>query len=83
VSKWLRKVLNLKDITHLYIEKKGHWLLLEILETTSDDKPIKFRLLDFSADKDKLHDYISEDETWNWDKKYLMVLADPNKPCTL
>lgn len=83
MSKWLRKIFTLKDIAQLYIEKNNQWLLLGILETNSDNEPTKFRLLTSSADKDKLHDYISEDESWDWSKKYLMVLADPNKPCSL
>ena len=83
MSEWLRKILNLKDIAQLYIEKSDNWLLLEVLETNSSNEPTKFGLLAFSPDKNKLHDYVSEDESWDWSKKYLMVFADPTKPCTI
>lgn len=83
MSKWLNKVLNLKDIARLYVEKSDQWLLLEVLATNSDGKPTKLRLLAVSPDKNKLHDYLSEDDSWDWSKNYLLVLADPNKPCSL
>jgi len=83
VSKWLKKVLTLKDIAQLYVEKRDQWLLLEIVASNPENQPTQFRLLAFSSDKDELHEYISEDDSWDWSKKYLMVMADPNKPCTI
>ncbi|RMD95595.1 MAG: hypothetical protein D6813_00070 [Calditrichaeota bacterium] len=73
----------MRDIPQLYLEQAGEWLLLEVLETNAKNEPIKFRLLAHNPDKYILHDFILEDDHWDWSKKYLLVFADPNKPCTL
>lgn len=83
MDKWLNKVLTLRDVAQLYLEKAGQWLLLEVLETDARNEPTRLKLLAYAPNKDQLHDYMLEDEDWNWDRKYLMVLADPNKPCTI
>lgn len=80
---WLNKELNLKDITQVYNEKAGEWLLLEILETDARNNPIKLKLLKHSPYKDELHEYLLDQDQWDWNKKYLIVLADPSKPCRI
>ncbi len=65
------------------MEKAGNWLLLEILETNSKNEPKKLMLIAASPDKDALHDYILQDENWDSNKNCLLVLADPNKPCSI
>jgi hypothetical protein len=79
----LNKKLNLEDIAEIYNEKAGEWLLLEILETDTKNNPVKLKLLKHSPYKDELHEYLLEQDQWDWNKKYLIVLADPSKPCTI
>ena len=81
MSRWINKVIGLKGLARLHAEQAGAWLLLEILERNANDDPVKFRLLAYGPDKDALHDLLLEDDTWDWDKTYLFVLADPTKPC--
>ncbi len=76
-------MLNLRDVAKLYQDKSGEWLLLEVLETDTRKNPVRLKLLAHSRDKSQLHEFIAEDEDWNWQKQYLIVLADPAKPCTI
>jgi len=80
---WLNRTLSLKDISQLYAEKAGQWLLFEVLEKDGTDNPIKLKLLTYSSKKDDLHDFLMDEADWNWHKSYLFVLADPTKPCTI
>lgn len=80
---WENKTLSLKDISRLYLEKAGEWLLLEILETDPHGNPIQLKLLKHSENKDELHDFMMEHDEWTWERQFLIVLADPNKPCTI
>jgi len=80
---WEEREIGLKDISRLYQETAGEWLLLHVLETNDNGTPIKLRLIARDADKSRLHDLIMDDEHWDWQKKYLLVKADPNKPCTI
>ncbi len=80
---WRNRSLSLNDISQLYAEKAGQWLLFEILEKDSADNPIKLKLLTHSYNKDDLHDFMMEAADWTWKKNYLFVLADPTKPCTI
>ncbi|MFQ5706714.1 MAG: hypothetical protein ACE5HO_04645 [bacterium] len=83
MRRWLNTTFAVQEISQLYHEKAGEWLLLEIVETNRNNTPTKLRLLASGPDKDVLHDFIMEDESWHWHKKYLVVLADPDKPCTI
>ncbi len=80
---WRNKILSLKDISQLYAEKAGQWLLFEVLEKNSAGDPVKLKLLTYSSKKDDLHDFVMDEADWNWEKNYLFVLADPTKSCTI
>ncbi len=83
MTEYQNNILDLKDLARLYAEKAGKWLLLEILETDKENNPTKLRLITHSASKEQLHEHLSEDSEWEWKRRYLIVLADPTKPCTL
>ncbi len=80
----LNKVYSARDIARLYAKIPGIWLLLEVVEEAKDGGAKKFKLLKYAKDKQALHEFImDEDENWNWNKKYLLVFADPDKECPL
>ena len=83
MSESLQKVIELQDLARLYSEHAGKWLLLEVVERNGNHNPKKLRLISCDEDKEKLQEYILEDETWDWSKSYLMIFADPEKPCIL
>ncbi|MCI0443724.1 hypothetical protein L0152_10955 [bacterium] len=83
MSKWIQKVIDRSQLAQLYSDHAGKWLLLEIMERNGNDHPKKFKLISLDSDKEKLHEYLLEDESWDWSKKYLMIFADPEKPCTI
>jgi hypothetical protein len=56
---------------------------LQILAINGNGTPVKLRLIARDTDKSRLHDLIMDDEQWDWQKKYLLVKADPTKPCTI
>ena len=80
---WKDKVINAKDVAKLYHEKLGDWLLIEVLKTGKNGKAELFKLLAHSKSKDGLHDHLMDDENWSWERKYIMVYADPEKVCEL
>ena len=82
-SKWVGKEIPVVQIGQVYFDSAGEWLLLEILETDDAGEPTRLKLLAKSPDKAELHDLIMDDEDWNWHKRYLLVHADPHKPCTI
>jgi len=82
-SRWVGKEFPVKQVSQLYLDAAGDWLLLEILELDADGEPQRLKLLAKSRDKSKLHDRIMDDDNWNWQKRYLLVHADPHKPCTI
>ena len=75
-------VINAKDVAHLYNDKLGHWLLLEVIKMDGKGKAEEFRLIAYDRKKEHLHDLMDEDD-WDWDKKYIFVFADPNTLCDL
>ncbi len=75
--------LHLKEIPELYQSLAGHWLLFEVLETNANQTPVRLRLLKHSTSKDELYDFLMEDEQWDWNRQYLIVYADPTRPCTI
>lgn len=83
VTDWTQKGILLRDLGQLYHDLAGEWLLLEILEGAEKKMPTQFRLHAHHLDKDKLHDFMLEHDEWDWSKKYLLVKADPEKPCDL
>lgn len=83
VADWTQKEILLRDLAQLYQDLAGEWLLLEILEGASERLPGKFRLHAHHCDKGKLHDFMMEHEGWDWSKKYLLVQANPEKPCEI
>ncbi len=56
---------------------------MEILATDERNIPLALKLHTHHPEKDKLHEFMSEHDGWEWNKKYLIVLADPNKPCEI
>ena len=80
---WKDEVINAKDVARLYSEKLGEWLLIEVIKMGKNGKAELFKLLKHSEDKDQLHEYLLDDEKWNWDKKYIIIFADPEKVCEL
>ncbi len=83
MSTWLDKIIDIKDIGRLYGEHAGHWLLLQVLERNGNENPKRLKLISYDPDKENLRDYVLDDETWDWTKKYILVFADPEKPCTI
>ena len=77
------RIVHLKEINQLYEETAGNWLLLEILETNENGTPTRMRVAGISREKDTLFDWMMENEEWDWKHRYLLVFADPNKPCTI
>jgi len=83
VSKWKNKILGLKELSEMYLEEAGNWVLLEILGYDSRGQANRVRVVELHSDKEALLDYMMEhDEEWDWTKKYVIVKADP-KLCTL
>lgn len=80
---WTAKEISLDDLSQVYRDLAGEWLLMEILETNERKLPSKLRLHTHHPEKDKLHEFMSEHDGWEWSKKYLIVRADPNKPCEI
>jgi hypothetical protein len=94
VATWTEKEIFLRDLGQLYQDLAGKWLLLEILPDfplnassmkvgTEKKLPTKFRLHAHHSDKNKLHEFMLEHDGWDWSKKYLIVQADPEKPCEI
>ncbi|MDZ7361602.1 MAG: hypothetical protein ONB46_12895 [candidate division KSB1 bacterium] len=83
MATWTDKEILLRDLAQLYQDLVGEWLLLEILEDAEKRVPTKFRLHAHHSDKNKLHEFMMEHDGWDWSKKYLMVQADPEKPCEI
>jgi hypothetical protein len=83
VADWSTKEILLHDLGQLYHDLAGEWLLLEILQGEKEKLPAKFRLHAHHRDKDKLREFMMEHEDWNWNKKFLFVQADPEKPCEI
>jgi hypothetical protein len=77
-----RGIINAKDVAHLYNDKLGYWLLLEIIKMGNGGKAEEFKLIAYNKKKEHLNDLMEEDD-WDWDKKYLFVFADPNTLCEL
>jgi hypothetical protein len=75
--------IDLYEIPDLYAEKDGNWLLLEVLESDLQNEPTSVRLLAESPDKDSIYDHVMEDTDWRWDRRYVIVFADPRRPCRI
>ncbi len=83
VVDWSLKEIFLRDLNQLYQDLAGEWLLLEIFQSEEEKLPDRFRLHAHHRDKDKLREFMLEHNDWDWNKKYLMVQADPEKPCEI
>jgi hypothetical protein len=77
------RTYGLSQIPDLYQELAGHWLLLEVLASDEKNQPSRVRLIAESSDKAELHDYVMDHGSWSVEHRYLMVKADPTKPCTI
>jgi len=75
-------VINAKDVAHLYNDKLGHWLLLEVITMGSNGKAEKFKLIAAAKEKARLYELMEEDD-WDWDKKYIFVFANPDSLCDI
>lgn len=82
-KKWQNRVITAAEVAELYNSYPTHWLLLEVLETGPSGRASKFKLLAHDKHKEALYDYLMEDESWDWNKKYIMVYADPDYQCEL
>jgi len=78
-----QNTFDLYEIPGLYAEKDGKWLLLEVLESDQQNEPTSVRLLAESLNKETLYDLVMEDTDWRWDQRYIIILADPLRPCTI
>ncbi len=94
VADWTQKEILLRDLGQLYQDLAGEWLLLERFPDfplndlskkigAEEGLPTKFRLHAHHPDKDKLREFMLEHDDWDWSKKFLFVLADPEKPCEI
>jgi len=68
-------------MSEVYKDFPEQWLLMDVLSYDDEGRPLSFKLLFWSKLKDELHEFIMENETE--DKKYLLLYADPEKPCEL
>jgi len=80
---WKDKIIRADEVADLYNDTLGEWLLLEVLKFGPNGKAELFKLLMHAAEKEQLHDYMMDDEDWSWDKKYILVFADPEKTCDI
>lgn len=83
LAKDIPETFEVSDIQKLYVRHSGEWLLLEVTERNEFDQPIRLRLIAASPDKETLRELVLEDDLWDWSRRYLMVFADPDKPCTI
>ena len=81
MERW-QGVISAEDVAHLYNDKLGHWLLLEIIKIGRSGKAEEFKLIAYERKKGHLLELMDEDD-WDWDKKYIFVFADPNTLCEL
>jgi hypothetical protein len=82
MTDWTEKEIHLEDLGQLYEQFAGEWLLLEILEGNGRT-PTLLRLHGHHSDKNKLHDWMAEHDNWDWSRRYVLVEANPKKPCTV
>ena len=80
-SAWLSRDLSVEELGRAYAALAGEWLLLEVIEGEPGARDAKYRLIGHGTDRERLHQVIGEDEDWNWDRRCLLILADPEKPC--
>jgi hypothetical protein len=81
MERW-QGVISAEDVAHLYNDKLGHWLLLEVITMGKNGKAEEFKLIAYDRKKKHLHDLMDEDD-WDWNRKYIFVFADPNTLCEL
>ena len=63
----------------LYEELAGEWLLLEVLEQADDGSPRRLGLHGHHRDKEVLHERMMELDDWSWNRRFLLVKADPDR----
>ena len=82
---WKNRIIDAVEVSQLYQENPGTWLLLDVLTTDKNGRAATFKLLAKSTNKEDLYDFLmdNEEEDWSWDKKYIFVFADPDKQCDL
>ncbi|MBI2821601.1 MAG: hypothetical protein HYX74_05200 [Acidobacteria bacterium] len=73
--------LSLKELSAVYHLLAGEWLLLEIVQGEFTAPGARFRLHAHHPDKERLHEFLLENDDWDWQRRYLFVHADPDKPC--
>lgn len=77
------QVIDREGVTKIYLEKAKEWLLFKIIESDQENNPTKFRLIYHNPNKEDLLDSLEDDKEWNWQKRYLILFADPTKPCAI
>lgn len=77
------KIYTALEMAQLIGSRPKNWFLLEILKQNNNGKAEELRFLKYSGDKENLYQYLMEDESWDWDKKYIFVFSDPDKKCEL
>ena len=82
-NKWLDKEIKDVEMSMVYKDFPGHWLLFEVLSTNESMRPVLFRLVFWSMNKEDIHDMMMENEDWDTAKKHILLFADPEKPCDL
>lgn len=83
MTETVRETIDVSDVRKLFLQHAGRWLLLEIAKRNGNGKPVKLRLIASDPDKERLRELILEDDSWDWSRRYLIVFADPEKPCTI
>ena len=69
-------------MAQLYAELPNQWLLLEIKQKDSTGRAKKLLLLKNGPEKDRLLDYLMDEEiNWDWSKNHILVFSDPDKTC--
>jgi hypothetical protein len=80
-SSWLSRDLSVDELSSAYAELAGQWLLVEVVAGELGRPDATYRLIAHDPDRERLHELVGERGEWNWERKCLLVLADPAKPC--
>ncbi len=76
---WREREIGLGDVPRLYQDLAGEWLLLEVLEELENGSPQKLRLHGHHESKDALREMMLEQDDWSWNRRFLIVQANPDK----
>ncbi|MDH5598192.1 MAG: hypothetical protein OEY34_03655 [Cyclobacteriaceae bacterium] len=80
---WKEKIIHANEVTDLFAAYEGEWLLLEVLSKGNAGKAETFNLIHHNPDKNVLHDFMMDECCDDSDNHFMLIYADPHKPCDL